>query len=62
MVNRELTLIESESGNYAEFYKYVQGKPQKVKRLLNHKEVLKAKAVIESGNKYDIDNFCYSIA
>lgn len=63
-MKRDLKLIEHEDGSVeAEFMKYpLYGNPHYVRRLLMGKEIEKVKQIIESGNEFAIDNFCYSIA
>lgn len=63
-MERKLHLIEHNDGSVeAEFMKYPQyGTPHFVRRLLLKKEAEKARAIIEKGDIYEIDNFCYSIA
>lgn len=64
MIERNLKLIQHEDGCIeAEFMTYPQyGIPHYVRRLLRLNEAEKAKAIIERGDIYEIDNFCYSIA
>lgn len=64
VVDRDLHLIERGDGSVvAEFMKYPEyGTPHRVRRLLMGNEVDRAREVIESGDPYAIDNFCYSIA
>ena len=57
---RKLKLTKDKNGIiWAEFLK---SNDYWVKRRLTPGEVEKAKKLIESGDKYDIDCFCYSIA
>lgn len=58
---RNLILLETNNGTYAQFIKYVQGRPTQTKKLLREKEIVKAKEVLKSGNAAEIDLFCYSI-
>lgn len=61
MYKRELKIIETDKGSYAEFNHYVQGQPHRIKRLLTKKELTTALDLITADNEIDIDNFCYSI-
>lgn len=51
------------SDNVVSFVKYpICGEPYTVTRRLLPGEAIRAQEVLESGNDFDIDHFCYSIA
>lgn len=59
MPERNLTLIDDRT---AQFTKYTNGKSYTVTRTLYAWEADRARDIIERGDIYEIDNFCYAIA
>ena len=60
-MTRNLVLIPESATKFGQYAVFNRG-GRRTKRLITHKEYEYAEKLIQEGNEYAIDNFCYSIS